>query len=285
MSKIVVIGIVGQSVFMSVENFHVGGETIEAKSVHSEFGGKGFNQAVSSARQGANTIFIGAIGEDYYNDVKNILIKEKIEPKLFVKKDNSAFASIITDSSGANRVTVYQGAQLSIDDVLECENEIKNASILVLGNEVDESINVEAVKVAMKYNVKILYNPAPSRPLPELIKNNVLLFTPNEHETVGLENMNNVVITLGKKGCYVKQLDCYVNAYDVGDVVDTTGAGDTFNGSLAVKLMQGEKLIDAVKYANLSSSLSVTKKYAYSSIPTKDEIELLYKEIKNAKRT
>lgn len=285
MSKIVVIGIVGQSVFMSVENFHVGGETIEAKSVHSEFGGKGFNQAVSSARQGANTIFIGAIGEDYYNDVKNILIKEKIEPKLFVKKDNSAFASIITDPSGANRVTVYQGAQLSIDDVLECENEIKNASILVLGNEVDESINVEAVKVAMKYNVKILYNPAPSRPLPELIKNNVLLFTPNEHETVGLENMNNVVITLGKKGCYVKQLDCYVNAYDVGDVVDTTGAGDTFNGSLAVKLMQGEKLIDAVKYANLSSSLSVTKKYAYSSIPTKDEIELLYKEIKNAKRT
>jgi ribokinase len=101
---------------------------------------------------------------------------------------------------------------------------------------------------------------------------NVDLFTPNEHETAGLDGKN-LITTLGARGCHIGETDTHIPAVSVGEVVDTTGAGDTFNGVLAAELARGTNINTAVKSANLASSISVTGKYAVSAIPTKETIE------------
>ncbi|MBO5480077.1 MAG: ribokinase [Clostridia bacterium] len=271
MKKVAVIGIVGNSVFLPVENFHVGGETVEAQSVHFELGGKGFNQAVAAARYGVETSFLAAVGTDSYDSVKAYLEKENIQATLAKKRENTAFAAIITDKKGNNRVTVYQGAQLSENDVELFENAIKNADILLLNNEVTETVNVKAIEIAKRYGVKVILNPAPARKTCEYILQNVDLFTPNEHETLGLENKQNVVITLGGAGCLIKSTNTKIPPIRV-NAVDTTGAGDTFNGILAACLSENADMEQAVQTAIIGSGLSVTRKYAVSSIPTKKEI-------------
>ena len=273
MSKVAVIGIVGNSVFLPVEKFHVGGETVEAKSVHFELGGKGFNQAVAAARYGVSVSFLAAVGKDCYDTVKEFLDNEKIDGTLIEKQENTAFAAIVTDAKGSNRVTVYQGAQLLAEDVAVFENAIKNADILLLNNEVAEEVNVKAIEIAKRYGIKIILNPAPARKTCNFILQNVDLFTPNEHETLGLEEKENVIMTVGKRGCVVKKGNKTIPAVEIGSVVDTTGAGDTFNGVLAATLAEGQDLINAVMTANLASSIGVTRKYAVSSIPTRKEIE------------
>ena len=273
MSKVAVIGIVGNSVFLPVEKFHVGGETVEAKSVHFELGGKGFNQAVAVARYGVSVSFLAAVGKDCYDTVKEFLDNEKIDGTLIEKQENTAFAAIVTDAKGSNRVTVYQGAQLLAEDVAVFENAIKNADILLLNNEVAEEVNVKASEIAKRYGIKIILNPAPARKTCDYILQNVDLFTPNAHETLGLEEKENVIMTVGKRGCVVKKGNKTIPAVEIGSVVDTTGAGDTFNGVLAATLAEGQDLINAVMTANLASSIGVTRKYAVSSIPTRKEIE------------
>lgn len=273
MSKVAVIGIVGNSVFLPVEKFHVGGETVEAKSVHFELGGKGFNQAVAAARYGAKVSFLAAVGKDSYNNVKEFLNNEKIDGTLIEKQENTAFAAIVTDTKGSNRVTVYQGAQLLAEDVAVFERAIKNADILLLNNEVAEEVNVKAIEIAKRYGIKVILNPAPARKTCNYILQNVDLFTPNEHETLGLEEKENVIMTVGKRGCVVKKGNKTIPAVEIGSVVDTTGAGDTFNGVLAATLAEGQDLINAIMTANLASSIGVTRKYAVSSIPTRKEIE------------
>lgn len=273
MSKIAVIGIVGNSVFLEVEKFHEGGETVESKSVHFELGGKGFNQAVAARRGGAEVSFLAAVGTDSLSSVRAFLENEGIKAYLAEKNEATAFAAIITDKSGTNHVTVYQGAQLSANDVASFEDEISSADILLINNEVAEEVNIEAVKIAKKHGVKIVLNPAPARPTDSYILENVDLFTPNEHELLGIEEKKNVIMTAGKRGCVIKSENLTVPAVNVATVVDTTGAGDTFNGYLCAALAEGRSLTDAARIANLSSSIGVTRKYAVSSIPTKNEIE------------
>ena len=127
MSKIAVIGIIGNSVFLPVDHFHIGGETVEASSVHFEPGGKGFNQAVAAARCGAEVSFLAAVGLEYREEFADFLDKEQISHTLIFKDDSTAFAAIVTDKSGSNHVTVYQGAQLCGSDVLLFKEKIKNA--------------------------------------------------------------------------------------------------------------------------------------------------------------
>ncbi|MBO5316320.1 MAG: ribokinase [Clostridia bacterium] len=278
MSKIAVIGIIGNSVFLPVEKFHEGGETVEASSVHFEPGGKGFNQAVAAARCGAEVSFLAAVGKEYRKDFADFLNKEKISHTLVFKEESTAFAAIVTDKSGANHVTVYQGAELSADDVILFEDKIKNADILLLNNEVSEEVNITAIKIAKKNGVRCILNPAPARATDNFILESIDLFTPNEHEALGIENNDNVIMTLGKRGCLIKSTGEIVPAVNSGKTVDTTGAGDTFNGTLVAMLADGRDISIAAKIANEVSSLGVTRKYAVSSIPTAEEIEKIVEE-------
>ena len=273
MSKIAVIGIVGNSVFLPVERFHEGGETVEALSLHFEPGGKGFNQAVAARRCGASVSLLCAVGREYRNEFTDFLSNEGINHTLVFKDESTAFAAIITDRSGSNHVTVYQGAQLSASDVYLFEDAIKEADILLLNNEVSEEVNVEAIKIANKYGVKCILNPAPARETSDFILNSIYLFTPNEHETLGIEDKKNVVMTLGKNGCLLKPTDETIPAASCGTAIDTTGAGDTFNGVLAAMLSNGYSLADAAETANRVAALGVTRRYAVSSIPSSAEID------------
>ncbi len=273
MNRIAVIGIVGNSVFLPVEKFHEGGETVEASSAHMEPGGKGFNQAVAAARFGAEVSFLAAVGRDGGTEFARFLRKEGISATLVQKDADSAFAAIITDGSGSNRVTVYHGAGLTAEDVSSFSKEISEADLLLLNNEVDEAVNVKAMEIAKEHGVKVILNPAPARAYSEYVLKHVDLFTPNEHETLGIETCENVIVTLGKRGCLIRWEGKAVSAASVGNVVDTTGAGDTFNGVLAACLACGKTVSEAVRYANAAAGISVTRKYVMDAIPLKEEIE------------
>ncbi len=269
MRKVTVIGIVGNSVFLPVEQFHVGGETVEATDAHFEYGGKGFNQAVAAARFGAQVDFIAAVGTNGYEGIRSFLEKEGITPHLVQKDTPTAFAAIVTDKTGNNRVTVFQGAQLIPEDIAEFRRSIENCDILLLNNEVEESINAAALKWAK--GAGVILNPAPYRPTDKTILDSVSIFTPNAHEAEGLDSYKNVVQTLGEQGCLIRETGEIIPACKV-KAVDTTGAGDTFNGILAACLSENMDIKAAVACAVKGSGISVTRKGAVSSIPTRDEI-------------
>ncbi len=272
MRKITVIGLVGNSVFLNVDKFHVGGETVEAHGIHRELGGKGFNQAVAAARFGADVCFVSAVGKDECKTECEAFLKDEgIKPILFAKEEGSAFAAIITDASGANRVTEYIGAKLDIQDVEAIRDEIASSDILMLSNEVPQEVNELAADIAYKNGVKIILNPAPYRKANKDYLDKIFLFTPNEYEAKDLDDYKNVIQTLGAKGCLIKETGKIVPGLNLKPV-DTTGAGDTFNGALAASLVLDGDILKAVEVAIKASGISVTKKGAVSSIPRKNEI-------------
>lgn len=275
MAKISVIGICGNSIFMNVDHFHEKGETLNANSVYEEIGGKGINQAVACAKMGAEVSFLGAIGDDADAEKCRQVTREYGIDGFFATKKGlkTTFAVILTDKNGENQVTGYRSAELSIEDVISFEEEIKNSDILLLQQEVPEAVNEVAVQLANKHNVKIILNPAPIRAIPEKIAESVFAVTPNEQEkkAIDTDRFSNVITTLGSKGCSINN-EKFINAIAVKPV-DTTGAGDTFNGTMAVMLAEGKPLETACRYAVLASGLSVTKKGVLNAIPTREEIE------------
>ena len=272
MSKIAAIGLVGNSAFLAVDAFHKAGETHTAKSLHFEPGGKGFNQAVAAARFGSEVAFLGAVGREYVTEIRAFLEAEHIRAYLPQKPDSTAFAAILTDAEGNNRVTVYPGARLNEADVESFRAEIEKADILLINNEVPAQVNERATAIAKASGTFIILNPAPSIPISAYIAENVDLFTPNEHELEALGDRENVIVTLGARGCLLKQSGIRLPAANITSAVDTTGAGDTFNGVLAHALARGMDLEAAAKLATMASGVSVTKKYAASSIPTYPQV-------------
>lgn len=278
MSKIAVIGIAGESVFLSVDGFGATGETVQAVGYHNELGGKGFNQAVAVSRYGEEVSFLCAC---YQGDIKRFTeIAERNGIKSFFigKGERSPYAVITTDKNGDNRVLVYRGAELDEKDVELFADEIKSADILLLNNEVPVAVNEKAVKIAKEHGVKVILNPAPTRTYKKEFLDKIDLFTPNEHETDGLEEYQNVVLTLGAKGCFIKDMGICIPAKKVENVVDTTGAGDTFNGVLAACIAGGLNLQTACERANVASAIKVGRKYILNSIPFKEEIDNYDKE-------
>ena len=179
-------------------------------------------------------------------------------------------AVILTDKQGENRVTVFRDAQLSVDDACDFEAEIASSDILLLQNEVPEEVNTEAVKIAEKHGVKVILNPAPPR---QNVPENLFAVTPNEQEKsfINPGKYENCITTLGSDGCDING-EIHIPAVEA-DVVDTTGAGDAFNGVLAVKIAEGSSLEEACRYAVAASGLSVGKRYVIDSIPTMEETE------------
>ena len=273
MSKIAVIGIAGESVFLSVDSFGKTGETVRATDYHNELGGKGFNQAIAVARYGVEVSFLCAAYQGDCNRYTKALKKCGVNAYFIGKNIRSPYAVIQTDRTGANRVCVYRGAELDENDVIRFSEEIKSADMLLLNNEVPSSVNEKAVEIAKEYGVKVLLNPAPTRKYDNEFLEKIDLFTPNELEMDGLENYENVIVTLGEKGCFVRKTGEVIPAVKLEKVIDTTGAGDTFNGVLASCLVEGDDLETACKKANVASGIKVTRKYILDSIPSKEEIE------------
>ena len=279
MPKISVIGICGKSVFMQVDHFHAEGETLSASAVFEEMGGKGINQAIAASRMNAEVSFLAAVGEDSYANECDALLKENsIKPFLRKKEKRSTpLAFILTDKAGRNRVTVYKSAELEAEDVLLFEDEIISSDVLLLQHEVPPEVNKAAIKIASENGVRVILNPAPAREIDDEDAPLIYLVTPNEQEAQFIKDkpFENCVTTLGEKGCIING-ETIIPAIKVTPV-DTTGAGDTFNGVLAVCIAENKSLEEACRYAVTASGLSVTKKYVIGSIPTKEEIERSFK--------
>ena len=269
MARIAIIGIVGKSLFFDVERFHAGGETIQAKSCHEEWGGKGFNQSVAVARQGAEAHFLGACGFGEKELIARAFADEDgLHLHLVEKKQGGTVAAIITDAVGETRVTCALGAALVADDVDAFADEIAAADMLVLGNEVPETVNLRASEIAEKCGTRMLMNPAPARPLAPEIKRRVAIFTPNEFEEEELGGVSGeIVTTLGAKGCRIRSTGETIPAAPCERVVDTTGAGDTFSGALAVRLAEGDGLPSACRFASAAAAKCVSVRYVIPSIP------------------
>lgn len=261
---------------MNVDHFHAPGETVVAHSTFEEIGGKGINQAIAAARMGADVHFLAAVGDDA-DAVKcaDAIRAEGVHGYLAAKKgQKTTFAFILTDKNGENRVTGYHGAELTEEDVAGFEDYIAQSDILLLQQEVPVNVNIAAAKLAKKHKVKVILNPAPIGEIPTALAENVWLVTPNEHEAEGLSEhcFPHQVTTLGSKGCCI----------DGGKIlpaspvtaVDTTGAGDTFNGTLAVCLAEGMDMESACRYASAAAGISVTKHGVLASIPYRNEVIL-----------
>jgi len=162
---------------------------------------------------------------------------------------------------------VHPGAELSPADVDGFAGAIAVADILLLNNEVPESVNLAAAEIAKRYGVKVFFNPSPARKLPKAIIEAVSRFTPNEFEAEALGEVPcDVVTTLGAKGCQIRTTGEMIPAPSA-DAVDSTGAGDVFNAVLAVRLADEESLAAACAAANAAAAESVAARYVLPSLP------------------
>lgn len=298
--KIGVIGLGGQSAFLSADHFPAPGETVSCRELFFELGGKGYNQAVACARMGVETVFIGAVGQDDNGKAcRADLLREGVVPCLIEKNIPTAYAVIMTDSSGENTVSVFPGAAKAItpedlrsQDVL---SQLKTCTCLLLQNELSADCLLEACKIGQELKLPVIFNPAPAENVPmEAIACSALI-TPNYGEAKHLTGfteqeqpageeiaerflkmgVQNAVITMGQQGALVMERGKTqrIPAFSLGQAVDTTGAGDTFNGFLVAALSMGKDLREAARLAAVAAGISVTRHGAAGSIPTKAEVD------------
>lgn len=300
-AKVTVIGLAGQSAFFKTEHFPLPGETIACASLFFEPGGKGYNQAIACARMGGDTTFIGAVGEDENADVcRKGLEKEGIRTYLIPKQIPTAYAVITTDLDGENTVQVFPGAanELEAADLYteEVQQIIKDSDYLLLQNELSLDCLKAAIEIAKMHHVPIILNPAPAENLPVEILEDCEVITPNYGEAKMLfgyqqtedpseeallervlkTGVKCAVITMGARGALLLDENGYrrIPAFFFDKAVDTTGAGDTFNGVLCAALAAGKGLDEAAELAAIAAGISVTRPGAAGSIPEQAEVRI-----------
>ena len=285
---LLIIGLCGQSVFLTVPHFHRPEETLHATAMFTEPGGKGYNQAVAAARVGARVTFAGAIGRDADGAAcTQRLLDEGIAPRMSEKPERTAYAAILTADNGENRVTVFPGAKLTAQDVSALSDAFASARMLLLTPEIPEEAFAAAMEMAQAYGMRVVINPAPFVPWVTTYLLDAWLITPNRAEACALlacggEELEAAVaaapyprmaVTLGGDGALVKDGDTCIRIPARKVVpVDTTGAGDCLNGVLCAKLLEGCALADAAAAAVRAASLSVTRAHVLDAMPHKDEV-------------
>jgi len=298
---ILVVGSSNTDMIIKVQHIPKPGETILGGEFASAAGGKGANQAVGAARAGGAVTFIARVGQDMFGD-KAIagFVADRINVKHVVRDRTSpsGVALIFVAENGENSIAVASGANacLTPADLKKAKSAFNSASVVVLQLETPLKTVEAAVKLAANAGARVILNPAPARPLSDALLRRVYLLTPNETEAellTGLRVQNdaaagkaadallargvrNVIITLGARGALVagEQGRGFVPGHKV-KAVDTTAAGDVFNGTLAVALAEGKSLLDAARFATAAAAISVTRLGAQTSAPTRKEIDRL----------
>lgn len=295
---VVVIGSSNIDLVVRTTHFPKPGETIIGQQFNSFAGGKGANQAVASARLGGSVIFIARIGSDNFGkDMLNGFQEDTIDiENIFTDgKEPSGTAFIILDSSGQNSIIVSPGANncLSPENIDQSSAAIEKASIVLVQLEIPLKTVKHALKVAAGFGKKVILNPAPATTLDDEMYSKIYLITPNESEASLLtgskvndektaeeaanvllsRGVKNVIITLGERGAFFKNHEesFHIPAIKT-KVVDTTAAGDVFNGAIAVALAEGKDWKSAILFANHASAISVSRMGAQPSAPYRHEI-------------
>lgn len=293
MAKIVVIGSCNIDVTVECERWAKPGETIFGKGLTISPGGKGANQAVAAARLGAEVAMVGCVGDDVYGKLMLEALEKNNINTDYVKVlpgENSGTAHI-TVAENDNSIIVIKAANDLVSPALvdEAWETIAQADMVLLQHEIPAAVNTYVIEKCAAAGVPVLLNPAPVAPVPQELLEKVTYLTPNEHEAAVLfagqgkadilgRNQGKVIMTLGSKGvAYAEKGQVYnVPGFKV-QPVDTTGAGDTFNGAFAVARANGKSMYDSISFANAAAALSVQKLGAQSGMPYLQDVEEMLK--------
>lgn len=287
---------------MVVKTHHipVPGETMLGGSFFMNPGGKGANQAVSVARLGGDVLFITKIGDDIFGKQSSQLFDEEgMDISGLIPDDNnpSGVALITVDKSGENSIVVAPGANanLSRAEVEKVLNKAPAADIMLMQLEIPMDTVKFAASYAAERGIPVVLNPAPANELASELFGFIDIITPNVNEaemlsgiavtsvdsarqaaeSIHRQGVKNVVVTMGKMGAVILE-DGKFHAIPapVVEAVDTTAAGDAFNGALCVALSERKNLVDAVRFACQAASITVTRMGAQSSMPYRNELVL-----------
>ena len=293
MAKIVVVGSCNIDITVECDRWAKPGETIFGNRLTVNPGGKGANQAVAAARLGAEVKMVGCIGDDVYGQLVQKALKDNNVDANYVKVlpgENSGTAHI-TVAENDNSIIVIKAANDLVSPALidEAWDAIKEADIVLLQHEIPAATNAYVIEKCFEAGVPVMLNPAPVAPVPPELLEKVTYLTPNEHEAAILfagqgkadilgRNQGKVIMTLGSKGvAYAEKGQVYnVPGFKV-QPVDTTGAGDTFNGAFAVARANGKNMYDSISFANAAAALSVQKLGAQGGMPYLNEVEEMLK--------
>lgn len=281
----------------------VPGETVMGTSFAMGPGGKGSNQAVAAHRAGADMTLVTKVGKDVFGTVATDFYKEEGMDTSYIFEDESketGCALISVDENTAqNEIVVISGAcgNITPEDVEKSRSLIESAGFLLLQLEINLDALYKVIDIAHEAGVTIVLNPAPAAELPDEVLRKIDIVTPNETEAqvltgVKIENeadakkaakvfmdkgVKEVVITLGSLGAFAmdQEKSELVERLNV-DAIDTTGAGDAFNGGFVMALAEGKDLFTALRYGNVTGALSVTKLGTAPSMPSREEINALY---------
>ncbi|SEI81281.1 ribokinase [Bhargavaea ginsengi] len=282
---ITVVGSINMDLVVGTERFPKQGETVLGNLHTTIPGGKGANQAVAAARLGGEVAMIGAVGTDPFGDelVTN-LENEGVDVSRVKRVEGPSGIANILLSEGDNRIIVVPGAnhQLTPEDIDHSEAAIAASDLVVLQLEIPIPSVLRTLQIARRNQVPVILNPAPADGFsPEFLQYEPIL-TPNESEAAMMfgENWeraleahpNRLIVTLGQNGARYYDGDRHIRVPGIRvNAVDTTGAGDTFNGALAVALAEKMPLEDAIRFANAAASLSVEQFGAQGGMPGRGE--------------
>lgn len=296
--KIVVVGSSNTDMILQMKRIPKPGETILGGQFSTAAGGKGANQAVAAARAGGDVTFIARVGDDMFGkQAVEGFRRDGIHTDFIITDPGkpSGVALIFVAEDGQNSIGVASGAnaELSVDDIQKARAVIASSDILLMQLETPLETVQTAATIAAEKNICVILNPAPAQPLSDEILKNVSILTPNETETqllTGIEvtdaataeraakslqqrGVKTVIITMGAAGAYVYSTEFkgMIPTFPV-KAVDTTAAGDVFNGALAVAFAESHNLQSSVRFANAAAALSVTRLGAQTSAPKWNQI-------------
>lgn len=290
MPNIAVVGSISMDLVAVSKKRPKAGETVIGEAFHTIPGGKGANQAVAAARLGANVAMVGVVGNDDYGTVvrKNLENERIFIDYVVPVTDRTTGIAHIVLAEEDNSIVVVQGANALVNKsvVDRSKDLLVKADMVVLQLEIPLETVKYVLAICEEHNIPVMLNPAPAQVLSEEILEKATYITPNEHEcrivlddfTSPIEDLlakypNKLLMTEGSNGVRFHNGTEIVHVPSIAvDVVDTTGAGDTFNGALAVALSEGETLQKAIRFANIAGGLSVTKLGAQGGMPTRDRV-------------
>jgi ribokinase len=299
--RIVVVGSINLDLVAVADHIPRAGETIAGSTFQTFHGGKGANQAVAAAKLGMPVSMIGKVGDDDFGSrLKANLQRCGVDISAVSSVPGPSGVALITiDDRGGNAITVIAGANGEVmpADVDANLTVIRGAGILLSQLEIPLETVIHLSEIARREDIPLMLDPAPAQPLPSTLFKNVDWLTPNETEACSLLGdsgqqisdsqvrsiadrllqlgSRNVILKLGERGCYLALADGtreLIAAHRVR-AVDSTAAGDAFNGAFAVALLQGKSAIESAHYASAVSAISVTRSGAQASMPTLVEVD------------
>lgn len=289
MSKITVVGSLSTDFVVSADKRPEIGETITGRDFKTTFGGKGANQAVAAARLGSRVSMIGTVGTDLFGqeiiaNLKNNQINTDNVESVTGLPSGSAHITVV---DGDNSIVYIPGANDAIthEQVISASRTIEESDVVILQNETPLEIIESLIDICFQKGIQTIYNPAPAKQIKQETIEKVTFLTPNESEynvlfpqlsiSEGLKkHPNKLIVTMGSKGVYFNDgsKEVQIPSYLV-QPVDTTGAGDTFNGAFGVALTSGLDMESSIRFGNLAAALSIQTFGAQGGMPTLEEMK------------